>query len=196
MKEEINLNITTPNRTIEKTLNIFRVNLLCLLLYNITYVIDLFTNMDDECLAFWAKLFIEPKSIINNFASKLFKNGFSSDSIEAEEECINNNDVYILVKLEYSKSLIYEHYEEYANQRILFIESFTSDKELCFTNVCKDLYVDHNNEIIQLLSKYINSFFELDNFEIIGFNYKENKTTHFDITYNEENRGFNNGIFF
>ena len=195
IKNNITQEIKKPERKIEPIINELLNYLGILMLSNLQIIIEGFDNLDDECRNLW-NIFEEPKTFINNFAKKSLRNGFTSNAIETEEECLDNNDVYILVKLEYSKSPIYQNHEKYSNQHILFIEDFTSDKEICLTKICKDLYLYYYKEIIQKISKQINEIFELDNFEIVGFNYKDNNTTYYDSTYIEENKGFNKRIFF
>ena len=193
IKNNTTQEIKNPERKIEPIINELLTYLGMLMFSNLQIIIDGFDNLDDECKNLW-NIFEEPKIFINNIAQKSLRNGFTSNAIETEEECLHNNDVYILVKLEYSKSPIYQNYEKYSNQHILFIESFISDTEICLTNLCKDLYIYYHKEIIRKISKQINEIFELDNFEIVGFNYKINNTTNYDSTYIDENKGFKNRL--
>ena len=130
----------------------------------------------------------------NSLAKKYFRDEFGTNSLESEEECLDKNNIYVLIKSEYSKSPIYKNFEKYKNQHILFIESFISEIGLCLSIICKDFYINHYTEIFRNISEKINKLLQLDNTEIFGINYKINETTNYEKE--ENNKGFNNEIIF
>ena len=119
-------------------------------------------------------------------AKKRVRSGFSSNSIETEDECLESNEVYILLKGNYTKDSIYGNIKEYSNQRLLFIERFSFDHELCLWDYCKNVYIYNNSEIIRDVEPTINKLFQLDHFELVGVNYKINETTSYKIEHKND----------
>ena len=151
-------------------------------------------NADQECLDFW-DIFINGdvlmrKKLINKISKKVVKNGFFSNTIEQEEECLKSNEIYFIVKTDYSISSIYEEINEYKNQYKLFIEQFSFDDEFCLWGVCKDIYVQDYKIIGQIIAEIIKKYFKVENFELVGFNYKINKTTNYEFEHKDDYKDF------
>ena len=138
------------------------------------------------CQNFIINSIVQQRDLINLIAKKRVRSGFSSNSIETEDECIESNEVYILLKGNYTKDSIYGNIKEYSNQRLLFIERFSFDHELCLWDFCKNVYIYNNSEIIRDVEPTINKLFQLDHFELVGVNYKINGTTSYKIEHKND----------
>ena len=184
--------ITKPVRKVESIINSTKSDLFFLMLFKNPSFMG--KGFDDKCISFLNNIYESPKDTLNILAKKYMRDGFGSNTIEAEEECLNKDDVYILAKLEYSKSPIYDNYSIYKNQHILFIESFISDWELCLSSICKNFYINQYKKIFGDISDNICKLFELDNFTIVGINYKINETTNYYDKYEDNNKNFNKRI--
>ena len=152
-------------------------------------------KIDKECESFLNSLtikniFTKKREIVNNIAKKIIKNGFFSNTIEGEEECLQSNEIYFIVKTHYSRSSIYQEINEYKNQYKLFIEQFSFDDEFCLWSVCKDLYVHDYKLIAQNISDIVKEVFKVENFELVGFNYKINKTTNYEFEHKDDYKDF------
>ena len=160
------------------------------MLSNIQQIILSVEDIGDECMELVGLIINDPKIFINNLAKTLMREGLVANTIEAEEECLQKNEIFILLSLDYSISPIFENIKEYKNQHILFIETFTFEQEFCLWRQCKELYINKSEEIIKVLSEPINSYFNLDNFTLIGINYKINETTNYNLQHKDDNKDF------
>ena len=141
-------------------------------------------EIDKECSLFLKEIALQPRNFINNIAQRMAKRGFFSSSMEIEEECIENDELFILVKGNYSLSNIYKNIDNYENQNKLFSEKFRFERELCLWKYCHNLYIDHVNVIVSNITTIMNTLFDIESLELEGINYKINKTT----KYREENK--------
>ena len=149
---------------------------------------------DEECINFTYSTIINPRNTINLMAKKFVRSGFESNSIETEDECLEINDIYILLKGNYSIPFIYNNIKEYKNQHRFFIERFTFDHELCLWHYCKEVYINNNSEIIKDIEPVINELFNLDYFELAGINYKMNQTTYYEQLYKDDSYNYFMGL--
>ena len=134
-------------------------------------------KIDQECLSFISDVNYQTRNIINNIAQKFAKRGFFSSSMEIEEECIENDEIFILVKGNYSLSYIYKNIENYENQNKLFSEKFTFEREICLWKYCHDIYINQLDIIMINITNIIKTMFNIESLELEGVNYKINKTT-------------------
>ena len=172
------------------------------LILNLNYMDENLDNIyneimkDVECWNFIFKAYNDKKDIINLIAKKRVRNGFASNLIETEDECLESNEVYFLLKGNYTKYSIYNNIKDTSNQRLLFIERFTFDHELCLWDYCKNIYLYNNSEIIKAVEPIINKLFDLDHFELAGVNYKINKTTSYELEHKNDSYNYFLFIFF
>ena len=141
---------------------------------------------DNSCISFIQNAIFYPKYGINLIAKKSVRSGFASNSIETEDECLESNEVYILLKGNYTKDYIYSNINDSSNQRLLFVERFTFDHELCLWNYCKNVYIYNNSEIVREVEPIINDLFNLEHFELTGVNYKINQSTSFELEHKND----------
>ena len=186
IKNEI-IPIIEPTKNIDHFIENIQYKLVFLLLLNFQLFTKQIPKLDKECEIFWDNIFERPRYTINNIAKKIFRNGFDSNTIEAEEECLNNNGIYLLLDIKYSKFIIYKNYEKYGNQHILFTEDLSFDEELCLSSICRDLYVNYYQDFLLNISEVMNVISDINKLGIFGFKYKSNKNS----KYEEGNKRFN-----
>lgn len=186
IKNEI-IPIIEPTKKIDLYIKNIQQGILGLLFLNFQLFTKKIPTLDKECETFWDNIFEYPRYTINKIAKKIFRNGFDSNTIEAEEECLNNNGIYILLEIKYSKFLIYKNYEKHGNQHILFTEDLSFDEELCLSSICRDLYVNYYQDFLLNISEVMNVISDINKLGIFGFKYKSNKNS----KYEEGNKRFN-----
>ena len=128
---------------------------------------------DNQCQEFIMNL-VKTDKILDKFAKKLVKNGFSSGSMEIEEECLENNEHYFLITGNISNDT-----NKTSVQQNLFIESFTYYKEFCLWNTCKKLYEEIYKMIRNNMSEILSDKFGYKTFELEGENYITNNSIFF-----------------
>ena len=99
------------------------------------------------------------------------RNGFFTNSIGGEDECLENDELYVLFTLNYSLSNISKNIESNENQHLLFIETLTRPLDLCIWNVCKSLK-ENLTLIVDNIKDQIKNFISFEDIEIIDVNYK------------------------
>jgi len=125
---------------------------------------------DEQCLDFIKKL-AKPNQLLDKFAKKLVRNGFSSGSMEIEEECLENNEHYFLIIGNVSDDI-----NKTSVQENLFIESFSFYKELCLWNICSKVYEDLYQMVKNNLSEIIDDKLGYKTVKVEGEKFKINNS--------------------
>ena len=90
-----NNNITTFSNKIVEKLSKLIMDIVPLDLINIK-------EIDKECISFLINIRLDLRNFINEIAKQILRNGFITNSMEIEEECIENDKVFFLFKGNYS----------------------------------------------------------------------------------------------
>ena len=136
---------------------------------------------DKKCLYFFLNLF-NPTQILDKVAKKIVRNGFSSGSMEVEEECLENDEHYFLL----SGNISNDTNKSFVQQN-RFIESFSFYQELCLWNTCEGLYAQLFKVIKENMSEIISEKLGYENIMLEGQNYKINDR----YTFSEKNKTIN-----
>ena len=156
---------------------------------NFTFIIGILeekiSEISDICEISIYNTLLDKRNILKSIAKKFFGNGFTSNLLENENECIEDNDLYLLVTFNYSFSYIYKNIDNYNNQYLLFIETLIKEKDLCFWSNCT---LSHSlfQEIFDYTKPDLNKLFSFENINLEGINYKYNGTT----LYREEHHEY------
>ena len=154
------------------------------LLYKHLDIINLIEK-DDVCNNFIYDFMALDLKLIKELAKKYVRNGFISNSMRGEDECLENNDLYFLFSVNYSYSQIYEDQDIYFSQNQLFIETLTSEQEICLWDHCKMSYKNFG-KIVELIKNDLKTIFIFENIRMEDANFKFNGTEFYKIKYNEE----------
>ena len=130
---------------------------------------------DGKCLNFIMDFF-KGEQFMDKIAKKVVRNGFSSGSMEVEEECLENDEHYFLlignISNDTNKSSV---------QQKLFIESYSYYKEFCLWNVCDKLYAELFKIIRTNLSEILSEKLGYGTIKFEGENYKINNSNLFEL---------------
>ena len=130
---------------------------------------------DGKCLNFIMDFF-KGEQFMDKIAKKVVINGFSSGSMEVEEECLENDEHYFLlignISNDTNKSSV---------QQKLFIESYSYYKEFCLWNVCDKLYAELFKIIRTNLSEILSEKLGYGTIKFEGENYKINNSNLFEL---------------
>ena len=156
-------------------------NIIALIASNFSLIFEILNNktfeLDNKCSLSLFNILMDKRRVLNDIAKKALGNGFTSNSLENENDCIDNDDLYMLISLNYSFSDIYQNIDVYSNQYQLFIETLIREREICLWSNCT-----LPNNAIKSLFKYIKgdikNMFSLENINLEGLNLKyDNGTT-------------------
>lgn len=129
--------------------------------------------MDTQCQEFIINL-LKINQLMDKFAKKFVRNGFSSGSMEIEEECLENNEHYFLIIANASNDT-----NKTSVQRNLFIESLSNYKEFCLWSTCEKMYEEIFNIMKNNMSEVISDKLGYKSFELGGQNFIVNNSVYF-----------------
>lgn len=130
---------------------------------------------DKTCLNF-IKSLIDKDNYKNNYLNvigrKLVTNGFFTNSLGGEDECLEHDELYVLFTLNYSLSNISKNINKNEYQHLLFIETLSRPLDICIWNYCKSLK-ENLTFIVNNMKDQIKQFINFEDLEIININYKD-----------------------
>ena len=142
-------------------------------------------RVTEKCIISIYNILLDKRNILKIIVKKFIGSGFTSNLLENENECIEDNDLYLLLAYNYSFSYIYQNIDNHNNQYLLFIETLITEKDLCYWGNCT---LSHSllQEIFNYTKPVLNKFFSFENIILEGINYKYNGTT----LYREEHHEY------
>ena len=144
-----------------------------------------------ECLKFIEFVFGKEREFFNLLASTLLKEGIISDSIDLENDCLQEDKVYIFISGEFLYDSLKENLTKFSNEHLLFIESLSFHEEICLWKFCYDSY----KPILEYIFKYYKDttriMFKIDNVKIEGINYYTNVTNKETLNPKKSNKNDN-----
>ena len=127
------------------------------------------------------------------------KTALFHESIGGEDECLENNNIYALISVNISSNDIHRNIWIYINGTQLFLETLTSEVDICIWRFCTLIY-DVIGDIIEMLKDDIKKIVSFDNIKLEGVNLKINDTTLYELNNNKDNNQieyiYNLRIFF
>ena len=137
------------------------------------YFYDLIESIDQECFDFALKLFFNETDFMNEFAKKVLHNrGLIQMSIGTEEDCMNDDGVYMMFTGEYNRSDLLKENSIKSNET-LFRESKYIRQEVCIFTECRHLYKPLMEYLHKYQNKTLKSIFPWSHFKIEGIRYKD-----------------------
>ena len=136
---------------------------------------DLIEGIDYNCFCFLIDI-IEGRKFIYKIMKKLVHDGgIIQDSIGIEENCLDENGVYILFT---GKNNITQLREDkgYMSKEDLFREALDFREEVCLFEECKFFYLPLFYYLSTFHKEAINNIFAFTNFTISGYIYNVNNT--------------------
>ena len=101
-KNENSKNEDTKNLTLDKKIDEYINNIGDIIhrfmFTKINTIVEENPDISDECLDLLKIIIDEPKIVVNNIAKKLVRDGFVANTIEAEERCLENNEIFFFNK--------------------------------------------------------------------------------------------------
>ena len=145
-------------------------------------------NDDDstKCINFFYIVKGYSKKFINVIAKKMVRNGFESYSMDGENTCLENNELYALVTLNYSINSINNNLDDYSLQYQLFIETLIYEQEICIWNDCIVLY-KMLEQIIDFIKNEFKNLTLFDDLKFEGMNLMINGTSYYESEHKENN---------
>ena len=155
---------------------------------NYTFIKEIYERekLDKICSISIFEFLLDKRYLLSIIAKKLFGNGFTSYLLENENECIDDNDLYLLIAFNYSFSDIYKNIDDYNYQNILFIETLIRERDLCIWSNCtpSNIVLSH---IFNYIKPDLENLFSLESINLEGINLKNNGTTLYEEEYTEHN---------
>ena len=149
--------------------------------FNLSY-----ENMFRKCSDFIFNLIGGSRAIINNYANNIFKAPIVSESIGGEDECLESNNIYALISINFSSNDINQDFRKNSNGTQFFFETLTKEIEICIWKAC-NLFYDIFEDTFKMVEKDIKKAFGLESIRIEGINYKINSTTLYEDNHKEDN---------
>ena len=136
------------------------------------YLYDLIESIDKECYDFlFVKFFFNETDFMRSISKKLLgSGGLIQNSIGTEEDCLDDNGVYILFTGENNRNDLRKE-GTFKSDELLFREMKYIRQEVCIFKECRHFY----KPLIEYLFKYqneiIKTIFNFNNFKIAGINF-------------------------
>ncbi len=153
---------------------------------------DIIENLDQDCWDFILKFFFNEKDFMNDISKKLIHDGgLIQYSMSAEEDCIDEDSVYLLFTGIYNRNDLKEG-KTYRDKEALFREANIARQEVCIFKECKNTY----KRLFQYLTwekfDIIKGLFRLDNVILYDIDYKnitdEEQVPYFDTELETMNK--------
>ena len=137
------------------------------------HLYDLIESIDQECFDFVLKLFFNETGFLKDISQKLLHDGgLIQNSIGTEEDCLNDDGVYILFSGEYNRSELRKG-ETYETRELLFRESNNVRQEVCIFKQCRHFYKPFIEYLFNYQVEALKILFHWNNFKISGINFKD-----------------------
>ena len=132
---------------------------------------DLIEYIDQDCFDFLLNFFFNETDFIHDISKKvLHDGGLIQYSISTEEDCTQEDGVYILFTGEYNRTELRRE-EGVKSKEALFREANYVREEVCIFNQCKHLYKPFIEYLFNNQITALQSLFHWNNFKISGINF-------------------------
>ena len=133
---------------------------------------DIIEGLDQECWNFIMKFFFDEKDFMNDITKKLIHDGgLIQYSMSAEEDCKNEDGVYLLFTGIYNRSEL-KNANTYSGQEALFREANYVRQEVCAFKECKNTYRKLFSYLLYFKKNEIKGLFKWNNIELTEIQYK------------------------
>ena len=133
---------------------------------------DLIESIDQECFNFVLKFFFDDKNFMYDLSKKILHDGgLIQNSISTEEDCLSEDNVYLLFSGEFNRIDLRED-ERYKSHEALFREATNIREEACVFKECRHFYKGLFEYLIKYHYNSIQGLFSWKNFKLTGINYK------------------------
>ena len=137
------------------------------------YLYDLIEFIDQECFDFLLKLFFNETDFMTDISKRLLgSGGLIQNSIGTEEDCLDDDGVYILFTGENNRSELRKE-KTYKSKELLFRESNYVRQEICIFKECRHFYKPFIEYLVNYQLETIKKVFHWNNFKITGINYND-----------------------
>ena len=137
---------------------------------------DLIESIDHSCFCFLIDI-IEGKEFIYKIMKKtVHDGGIIQNSIGIEENCLDENGVYILFTGKNNITQLKQK-KSYSDQEDLFKEALDFREEVCLFNECKFFYLPVYYYLLTYHQEAMNNVFSFTNFNVFGYTFKEGGKT-------------------
>ena len=133
---------------------------------------DLIVSLDEECFNLILNFFFKEIDFVFDITSRVLHNGgIIQYSIGTEEDCLNEDGVYMLFTGEFNLSELRLQNKTKSKESI-FREAKYAREEVCIFKQCRHTYVPFLEYLFKYQVNSIKSLFQWSNFKIGGINFK------------------------
>ena len=145
-----------------------------------------FWDMFQKCTVFIMNLLEDSRGVINEFANNIYKASIVSESIGGEDECLESNNIYALISINFPSNNINQDFSTHTKETQLFFETLTNEIEICIWKACNLMY-DILEDAIKMVEDNLKKIFLFESISVEGVNYKENGITLYEQNHREKN---------